>query len=172
MRRHGRVIVSNRDCRKASLEGDIAKIPLGVGAKDGYTVVDKKFAYLASRKWGKTYYGYAKDPRTKELLHRLILAAKPGQVVDHKNGNPLDNRMCNIRICTQAENAKNQRIKANNTTGYKGVTRNRGKFEAKIKKDYKTVWRGRYSTAIEAAKAYNVAAKKYHGEFARLNHGV
>jgi hypothetical protein len=172
MKRHGKVIDSNRDSRPAIIEGDIAKIPLGVNAKDGYAIVGKEFAYLANRKWGKTYFGYAKDPVTKELLHRLILAAKPGEVVDHINGNKLDNRTANIRVCTQAENSRNQRIKRNNSTGFKGVSRSFGKFEAKIKKDYKIVWRKRYDTAEQAAVAYNKAAIKYFGEFARLNDGV
>jgi hypothetical protein len=172
MRRHGRIIDTSRDDRPAIIEGDIAKIPLGVNAKDGYAIVDKEFAYLADRKWGKTYYGYAKDPSTKELMHRFILGTKSGQVVDHKNGDRLDNRLSNIRNCTQAENSRNQNIKTSNFTGYKGVSYHKGAYDAQLKLNYKIVWRGRFQTAIEAAQAYNVAAKKYFGEFARLNDGI
>jgi len=160
---------TNRDTRGAVIEGDIAKIPLGIGAKDGYAIVDKEFAHLAKDNWCKTHYGYAKKSKDKTLLHRYLLQPKDGLVIDHINGDPLDNRMSNIRVCTQSENSKNQKMRKNNESGYKGVSFYRGKYHARIKLNYRTHRLGSFDTALEASKAYNLAAPLLHGKFARIN---
>lgn len=170
MRRHGKVLHTTQiDARPAIIEGDVAKIPLGVDAINGYTIVDKKYAYLAKDNWNISHYGYARSAKEKKLLHRLILDAASGTVVDHVNGDRLDNRLANIRLCTQSENARNQTIRKNNKSGHKGVTAQSGSYRARIKVDYQTIELGIYKTAVEAARAYNEAAQKYFAEFARLN---
>lgn len=104
-------------------------------------------------------------------LHRFIMNAPKGYHVDHIDGDKLNNRKENLRICTCAENARNRPIQPNNTSGYKGVQliKSTGKFLAIISINRNQIRLGYYETAIDAAMAYNKAAIKYHGEFAKLN---
>lgn len=90
----------------------------------------------------------------------------PKNQVDHINRNRTDNRICNLREATNAENTRNK--KGFGRTGYKGVTLHKGKYIARIGKDYKIINLGSFDSAIEASKAYQKAAKQYHGEFACL----
>ena len=89
--------------------------------------------------------------------------------VDHINGDKLDNRKENLRVCTHRENGKNQKISINNTSGYKGVFANHKNWQAVIGVDGKPIYLGTYPSPEKAAEAYDVAAKKYHGDFANLN---
>lgn len=104
-------------------------------------------------------------------LSRLILGAEPGEIVDHINGDIFDNRRANLRICTHAENMRNRRVAANNASGFKGVYRrkNERRFAASITFNKRQVLVGWYDTPVEAATAYDIAAKHYFGEFARPN---
>ena len=105
------------------------------------------------------------------LMHRFIMSTNKGLVVDHLNGDTLDNRKCNLRNCTHGENLKNQKISIKNTSGYKGVSwnKNHKSYEAKINNNNITIQIGNFKNIIDAARAYNEAAVKYHGEFANLN---
>lgn len=103
-------------------------------------------------------------------LHRLIMNPPKGMDVDHINGNGLDNRRCNLRICTRSQNIRNA-IGKKGTSQYKGVCRHRNSWLASITKDYKQIHIGHYSTEIEAAKAYDKKAKELFGEFAKFNIG-
>lgn len=105
------------------------------------------------------------------LMHRFIIKAKVNQLVDHKNNNSLDNRKENLRTCSHSENMRNSKKRKQNTSGYKGVyfEKNKNIYSAEVKFGGKRVYRKRFKTGIEAAKAYNEAALKYHGEFALLN---
>lgn len=103
-------------------------------------------------------------------LHRQILGAAPGQVVDHVNGHPFDNRRCNLRIATATQNARN---KAPSRAVPKGVELlSSGHWRARICVQRKLVPLGTYLTQREAAEAYNRAAEHYFGSFARLNSGL
>ncbi len=104
-------------------------------------------------------------------LHRFIMNAPKDMQVDHVSGNGLDNRRVNLRNCTNSDNQKNREKNKNNTTGYKGVTLNKRlrKFIPQITVNGENLYLGCYMTAKEAALAYNIAAKKYFGKFARLN---
>ena len=105
------------------------------------------------------------------LLHRLIMNAEKGQFVDHISHNTLDNRRRNLRICTRAENNRNRIIAIDNTSGYKGVGwyKSTSKWVARITINYKLTHLGYFHDKDDAARAYNKAAIKYHGEFALLN---
>jgi hypothetical protein len=118
-------------------------------------------------KWYATSHGKGRSIQ----MHRLILDAPKEMQVDHINGNGLDNRRSNLRLATSTENARNRDKFKNNTTGYKGVSRQKGrkKFRAQIYANGKAIYLGWYDTAREAALAYDRAVRKYHGEFGCTN---
>lgn len=105
-------------------------------------------------------------------LHRLITNAKKGEHVDHINGDGLDCRRENLRICTNAENRRNMRVQRGESR-FKGVARCRTSatrvWEAYIWFNNRKIALGNYETESEAARAYNAAALKYHRDFACLN---
>lgn len=107
-----------------------------------------------------------------QSLHRLIMKVTNSKInIDHRDGNGLNNQKYNLRICSQSDNAKNQKLSRINSTGFKGVHyfKQYNKFMAQITVNYKKVFLGYYDDKTEAAKAYNIAAIKHHGEFAQLN---
>lgn len=104
-------------------------------------------------------------------LHRTIVDAPKGMVVDHVNHDTLDNRKENLRICTHAENMLNRRTYINNKSGYKGVSwhKEKKKYRAGIRAMNKKYFLGYFDDPKEAARAYNEASIKYHGKFGSLN---
>lgn len=92
--------------------------------------------------------------------------------VDHINGDGLDNRRENLRICTHAENTRNKRMLGANTSGFKGVSWHKGdrKFRAQITVNKRKIHLGNFDDAEMAHEMYCLAADMLHGEFA--NHGV
>jgi len=102
-------------------------------------------------------------------MHAYILGKKSGLYVDHKNQNVLDNRRSNLRFCTASENTANAWRVKRSKSGYRGVYLDHGRYRARISIGNKVMQLGQYETAIEAAKAYNMAALKIRGEFACLN---
>lgn len=137
-------------------------------------VDDEDFEWLSKFKWCFDC-GYAARRTTKKegmklvYMHRYMSNVPNDMEIDHINGDKLDNRRENLRICTHSENVLNQPIHKNSKTGKKGVFKHQGKFVAAIRINNKKIYIGIYSTVDEASKAYDEAAKKYHGEFARLN---
>lgn len=102
------------------------------------------------------------------LMHRWLLDAPRGVYVDHKNGDPLDNRRSNIRLATVSENGMNSRVRRG-MSRFKGVCHSRGKWAARIKKNGQRTWLGTFKTQLEAALAYDTAAVALFGEFAAPN---
>lgn len=103
-------------------------------------------------------------------MHRLITGAPDGLTVDHINGNGLDNRQCNLRICTLAQNLAN-REKSNGRHPYKGIWQNpvTNRWGASIQCDGLKHHLGYFDSPEDAARAYNEAATRLHGPFAKLN---
>ena len=143
-------------------------------------VDDDDYEEMSKFKWtvlkrGYTFYASRHTKRgsisTSVFMHRAIMNCVhgDGKEVDHINNNGLDNRKKNLRICTRSQNMQNGGLRSTNTSGYKGVSRNKGKWCAEICIDRKKIIIGRFDSKVMAAKAYNRAALKYFGEYARLN---
>ena len=152
----------------------------------------KKDGTISKRKWyawtqphcnGKYY---AMSGCRLQSIHRLVMNAPKDKDIDHINGDPLDNRKCNLRICTRSQNSQNKKLRNDSASGYKGV------YEIKkpapgmialLKKRFRAyigdpathypnkrhIRLGHYETAEQAAKAYDKKAQELHGEFAYLN---
>lgn len=113
-----------------------------------------------------------KDGKFKiQTLHRIILNYYSDKFIDHINHNTLDNRKCNLRICTNLENQRNQVPRNKESSKYKGVhkPKRENKYIAQIKINGVNIPLGRHAKEVDAAKSYNEAAIKYFGEFALLN---
>lgn len=134
---------------------------------------DEDFELVSKHKWYK--YPSCRYVRTyidgkAVSIHRLVMGASASQSIDHINGNSLDNRKCNLRFCSQAENMKNRKPNRKGRSPYKGVVvLKNGRFRAKIDSDGKRVELGVYSYERDAVIAYNAAAKVLHGKFAYMN---
>lgn len=106
--------------------------------------------------------------------HRMAWAFVYGECpsdmeIDHENLNRADNRISNLRLATRSQNGRNKTAKSNSKTGVKGVyyDKQTGKYRSEIQVDGKRLKLGRFLTIDDAAKAYRIAAEKYHGEFMR-----
>lgn len=135
-----------------------------------------QFKWQALRGYKETFYAaHAVRPKDGKrgvmYMHRLILDAPGGMQVDHINGDGLDNRRQNLRLATNAENRRNSRIPADNTSGCKGVywSNTERKWQAQISINGQTRYIGRFDFLLEAALAYDRAAMKHYGAFASLN---
>ncbi len=139
-------------------------------------VDDEDFEYLNQFNWWVTkkksgYYAFRQEGRNVIYMARQIMNAQKGDYVDHRNHNTLDNQKYNLRICTHSQNLQNMKIRSGCSSRYKGVDfyKNRKKWRGKIKVGCKYVFLGLFEREDDAALAYNEAADKYFGEFAKLN---
>ena len=105
------------------------------------------------------------------IMHRVVLQVPDGKFVDHKNRDGLDNRKANLRPATPAENSWNRLVihAKKRHSKYIGITRQGRKFRVKITHNGICENIGTFDNELDAAKAYDDAARKYHGEFAVLN---
>jgi len=157
------------------------RIPLTQGK---FAIVDPEdYERLSKYKWqaakgNSTFYAERRVATGRGrkylhiVMHREVLKVPDGMFVDHINHNGLDNRKANLRPATYVENNRNRRkIKTNCCSRFKGVTwcKQRKKWQVFISFDGKQRRLGYFENEVEAAKAYDEAAKKYHKEFAVLN---
>lgn len=126
---------------------------------------------LGAYRWRINHAGYAvRDTSGGRVvfLHNEILGARP-RSVDHVNLDRLDNRRENLRFTTEMLNKANLRLRSDNSTGFKGVSRRRGKWRATINCNGRQRHLGDFGDPQAAAIAYDDAARTLFGEFARLN---
>lgn len=154
------------------------QIPLSQGKVA--LVDDSDFERVNQYKWfvahTRTYYYAARHSsgvptRKLEFMHRFILNAPAEFMVDHRDGNGLNNTRQNLRIATVAQNGYNRKVSKNSTSGFKGVTwvGQHHRWRATIKVDGKRIYLGEFRNPHDAARAYDVAARAFFGEFALLN---
>lgn len=132
--------------------------------------------YPAAQKDGSVYavcrIRLASNKWITERMHRMVMGCSfgDGKRVDHINHRTLENVRNNLRLCTQKENARNM-LPRGGVSQFKGVTYDPKKrlWRARISVDRKRIGLGRYKDEVKAAKAYDVAAQTYFGEFALLN---
>ena len=118
----------------------------------------------------KAYTGYNKGEKDHLFLHRFIMGVTDPKIyIDHKNGDRLDNRKSNLRMCSKAENQRNSIKSSLNKVGVKGVGRDRYRFKARVYVDSKEIYLGSFATLQEAHLAYCRGAIKYYGEFANFD---
>lgn len=113
---------------------------------------------------------YVNGKRTHTQMHRLITGAKDGEMIDHVNGNGLDNRRCNLRLASPTQNRANLN-RPYSASGFKGVTLNKAcrKWQAQIGCEGKQHYLGLFIDPKDAARAYDTAALSLFGEFAKTN---
>lgn len=152
------------------------EIPLTKGL--AALVDDENFEWLSQWTW-HTSDGYAvrraangtKASGGTVGMHRVVAGAGPGEVVDHINRNPLDNRRANLRVCIQRDNSRNRRGWLTGRSAFKGVSfdRERSIWVANISVNRRTVFIGRFDQEPDAAAAYDAAAVYAFREFALCN---
>lgn len=144
----------------------------------GFEIIvdDEDYDRLAAHKWypvarpGNERPARRVRKKTVYLYHEVIGRPPAGMVTDHINGDPWDNRKCNLRFCTHAENIRNQRRKPKSGGVGKGVHLGKAAWFSSIQAGGRSYHLGSYKTALEAELAYDGAALFLHGEFACLNH--
>jgi hypothetical protein len=154
-------------------------------------VDDEDFEWLSQWKWhphqGSSQIYARRCQQTnwvsrKVTMHAEILKPGPGLVVDHIDGNALNNQRSNLRVCTNAENQRNRhkqrtRDGRKTTSSFKGVSWHKASsvkrpFVAQITVGNRTLHLGSFASELEAAIAYDVAATKHFGEFAKTNYAL
>lgn len=164
---------------KIQIVGDVAMVEL---TQNRTAIFDAEFLpMIETMKWGAmkgkyTSYATARsrldDGTVKTIfMHRLLANPPEDMVVDHINGDGLDNRMSNLRVVTVAQNNLNSRVRNDSQSGIKGAyyDKRKGSYYSRIKVDGKLIYLGTFNTAEEAAQAYVDASAKYHGEYGRTH---
>ncbi len=134
---------------------------------------DADWPLVSGRKWcaeahrGTKWYARNRDG----YMHRVIMGAQAGQIIDHINHNGLDNRRCNLRFVSPSENHWHSRRAKNNTTGFIGVhfDKTHGRWKASVMRHGHRHYLGYFNNPVDAALAHDLAALQLHGEYAETN---
>ena len=165
-----------RNFRPIRVDGDLAYITLTKGYE---AVIDAADVHLVDGfNWyantdGHTVYAqrgaYANGAQKTTRLHRVLMGVHGDLLVDHIDGDGLNNRRSNLRVATHAQNQRNQRLVKRNSSGFKGVSwdKEERNWLAQIRVDGNSRKLGRYKTPEQAHAAYCAASLKIYGEFAR-----
>lgn len=178
--------IKSKCSRDAETSGSVTKVHGGtsmtkiIALTQGKVaqVSDHRFDYLNQWKWyankdGNKWYARRNEGNKSVKMHRQITGVTDPEIdVDHRDGDGLNNTDENLRVCTATQNLANRGKTKRNTSGYKGVSKIRGRWYADLMKGGKHVFRGYFSTAEEAARAYDKAAREHYGEFAYTNFEV
>lgn len=144
-------------------------------------VDDADYPRIAGRRWrasvgyGGTVYAARRvkvgDRWETIYMHREVIGAGEGEIVDHADGDGLNNTRANLRVATPSQNAANARRRCDNASGYRGVSwyKGYGRWQATIRVRGRKKHLGYYATPQEAALAFDRAAREIFGDFARLN---
>lgn len=162
------------------MESEVAFVPIYIANHSlpiAFALIDSEdYDRVMELTWtfGNKGYPCHFEKNTSISLHRFVLGARKGFLVDHINNDPLDARKANLRECTPSQNSKNQSKKKANKTGFKGVSwcNQKKRYRACIKTDYRQKHLGYFDCPRQAAQAYNDAAREHHKEFAHLNQNI
>jgi hypothetical protein len=153
-------------------DGEVCRIPLG---HDRFAIVDaadyedlSKYRWCASCMNGRAYAVRRTEKGRTVYMHRQIMHAPKGSIVDHIDHNILNNRRCNLRVCTPEQNYANAGPRGG-SSGFVGVWRHRKKWVAGIHWQGKHLHLGTFDDPVEAAKARDRKAYELHGPYAYLN---
>lgn len=138
--------------------------------KEFSMVDDEDFEQFNKVSWCINHLGYiGRRPKNKKMiyLHRAIMGNPKGKVVDHISGDKLDNRKCNLRICSIKENVRNSKISKNNTSGFTGVSwrKDRNCYQSYIMVNRKKINLGHFKEIKKAIEVRKEGEGKYFGEF-------
>lgn len=158
-------------------EGVVRLTLRGRQARGRYAVVDAdlpELPLLLSCRWYLNDKGYARTfdwPRPDRVtvkLHQAIIQPPPGLVVDHINGDRLDNRRSNLRLATDSQNTMNRRCTGGKVP-YRGVSIRGERFHAKLRWQNEYFHLGDFRTAEDAARMYDIFSLLIAGDFAHTN---
>lgn len=130
------------------------------------------YPLVSTLQWSVGSHSYVTSGSSKNqvLMHRLIMNVNDEHEIDHINRIKVDNRKCNLRLCTHGDNARNKPAQANSKTSYKGICQlPNGRYQAQIYVDHKPVYLGQYADIEEAVHVYDSALKIIAGEYACVN---
>lgn len=137
-------------------------------------VDDEDYDSISKMNWHvskqrNSLYAFTRLLGKKTSMHRIIMQPSIGMFIDHINHNGLDNRRCNLRVCTNSENIRNSRSTIGSRSKYLGVSIRKNKIHSYITYNRKQIYLGVFEDEVSAAKAYDIKAKELFGEFANLN---
>ena len=172
--------LNNREPNEIIIKDNIAEVLLynNKNKESARAIIDAEDVDKVEKfKWHLDSYGYVqasfkrREKKHPTRMHHIVMGIKSNKRIriDHKDRNPLNNKKTNLRFCTHGENNLNTGKYKNNTSGFIGVGKNGKNWRARIVINKKEIFIGAFKDKIEAAKAYNKAALKYHKEFACLN---
>lgn len=144
---------------------------------DWTLVDDEDYKWLREWRWHTDNKGYVvrrvrRDGKKYVVyMHREIMKTPEGMVTDHVNGNKVDNRRSNLRVCSDGQNKRNRDKSLGFDAPYKGAywQKQIKRWYSRIQVNGRSIYLGTFSTPEEASTAYNVAAKKYHGKYMRAS---